>query len=197
VLTGKNEQTLELNSFCGKSYASSPREALQYEFNRQGDSGFVKVLTFIQKHRLYDDLGQSAVWAMTNNHSLDGVFDPERAAVSQQLLALLAEVKHVPLPGYYKKYTITNIPGQPAFVPKVLKMYAQFEWRQETPKVMTLGIYNQAGEMIQPVAENQEFAKGGNRVTVEFEAENVKAGKYYIRLVDGQAVVKEQVVVVD
>jgi len=197
VLTGKNEQTLELNSFCGKSYASSPVSGLTYAFSRQGDSGMIKVLAFISAHKLYNDLGQHAVWALTNNHELSAVFDPENAAVSQQLLALLSAATGKPVPDYYRYYAIDHTPGHAAFVPKLLKMYARFEWNQETPKVMTLGIYNEAGDMIQPVAENQEFVKGGNRVTIEFEAENVKAGKYFIRLMDGKTVIKEQMVVVD
>lgn len=191
------ETSVELNSFCGKSYASTPADSLVYRFHEKADAGMVKVLGFILQHRLYDRLGQHAVWVLTNGHELAGVFDPERAALSQQLIALLAEVTGRPLPDYYRVYGINEQPGQIAFVPKVLKMYAQFEWKQESTQVMTLGIYDEAGRMVQPVAESQEFRNGGNRVTVEFEAEDVHAGKYFIRLMNGSTVVKEQMVLVE
>lgn len=197
VLSGKAQQTLELNSFCGKSDAHSPVRELVYSFDHQGDSSMIKVLQFIAAHKLYDEMGQHAVWALTDRHGLHSVFDPARPELSKELLALLSQVTGRPVPDYYKYYAIDNTPGHTAFVPKVLKMYARFEWLQETTKVMTLAIYNEAGDIIQPVAENQSFERGGNRVTVEFEAENVKAGKYYIRLTDGPVVVKELAVQVD
>ncbi|XZF14494.1 hypothetical protein ACTHGU_22145 [Chitinophagaceae bacterium MMS25-I14] len=197
VLTGRQTQELTVPSFCAKSYAASPASDISYTFWRQGDSSMLHLMEFVAKEHLYDDLGQNAVWVLTNHHELNGVFDASRPAVSMKLVQLMASLTGLPLPEYFKGYKLQDIPGRPAFVPKVLKMYAIFEWKLDVPKVLTAGIYNEEGKMIQPVMEQYEFPKGGNRITVTFEAEHVKAGNYYIRLTDGALVLKETKVTVD
>jgi len=69
-------------------------------------------------------------------------------------------------------------------------MYAVLQWQLATPAQLNIGIYNEAGTLIQPVITAREYAKGGYKMTVEFEAADVSAGNYYIRL-------KEQIVHVD
>ncbi len=92
---------------------------------------------------------------------------------------------------------MTQVPNQPAYVPKVLKIYAEFEIILDAPKTMTLGIFDSVGNMAQPVFENQEFPKRGHRFNVEFEATDVPAGKYYIRLKEGGKILQEKMVKVE
>ncbi len=197
VMLGGKDQTVVMQTFCAKSYASCPRSQLKFSYLRQGDSTMIKVLHFIKQYSLYDYLGQSAVWALTDHHNLDGIYDDERPDISGKLVKYMASLTGMVEPRVYKQYSVNEVPGAPAFVPKVLKMFAKFEWVLDTPKSMSLGIYNQAGEEIQKIEKTTVYRKGGHRVTVQFEATNVDPGNYYIRLMEGTVVRKELMVQVE
>jgi hypothetical protein len=79
----------------------------------------------------------------------------------------------------------------------VLKIVAKLEWKLQEPRTLTLGVFNEQGKEVQSVFKAQQLARGGYKMQVEFEAENAPAGRYYLRLKDGEQVMKEIMVVVD
>ncbi|MCD6012816.1 MAG: hypothetical protein K0Q79_2678 [Flavipsychrobacter sp.] len=186
-----------VQTFCGNAPKGCPKRDLAYSFDRIGSDTLVKILRFIKTNALFDYLGQHAVWAITNDHSLSGVYDPARDVVSKKLIELISATTGKPKPDYYTLVPDEQNPGSPAYNPKMLKIIAQFEIRTESPKTLTLGVYDSAGTMIQPVFENQPFPARGHRFEVEFEAENVQAGRYYIRLKEGDAMLQEKMVKVE
>ena len=197
VVSPSKTSEIIVQTFCGNAPLHCPSVGMHYTFSRVGSDTLLKVLRFIKTNNLYDGLGQSAVWAITNNSPLSDIYDFEKEAISRQLLEFVSTVTGRQLPEYYTMHSISQVPGAPAYVPKVLKIIANFEVRLETPKVMTLGIYNEKGDMIKKVFENQEFAALGHRFGVEFESADVPAGKYYIRLKEGETIIQEKMVKVD
>ncbi len=197
AIAAHGETDIDLQSFCGKSYARAPGSNVNFNFYRQGDSTMIKVAQFINKYKLYNVTGQSAIWALTNTHNLSGLFDPSNAAISNKLIALMSQLTGWAVPEYYKHYRINTIAGEPALEQRVLKIYSVFEWKLSEPQKLNLGIYNSAGKLIQSVIDNESFIKGGYTLTVTFEAENIATGNYYIRLKAGNSVLKEQMVKLD
>lgn len=186
-----------VQTFCGYSSRSCPKKDLAYSFDRMAGDTLAKVLRFIKTNTLFDYLGQHAVWAITNNHALTEVYDPARDVVSKKLIDLISATTGKPKPDYYTLVADEQNPGSPAYDPKVLKIFAQFEIRTDAPKTLTLGVFDSTGAMAQPVFENQPFPARGHRFEVEFEAENVPAGRYYIRLKEGDAILQEKMVKVE
>ena len=189
--------SIEVQTFCAKSSAAAPATNMNFSYYKTGDESLVKVLRYIKNNRLYDALGQRAVWAMTDEKNLNGVYDPTREAAAKKLIEFMAELTKWPLPEYYTLQGISNQPGQPVLQPKNLKIYAQFEEKLDAPKTLSLGVYDGSGKLIQPVFENKVFGRTGHRWRVEFEAGDVEAGKYFIRLKEGETVLKEKMVEVD
>lgn len=188
---------VEVMTFCGNSPRSCPAEGLHYAFSRIGDDTLVKVLKYLKTNGLLDHLGQSAVWVVTNGHSPRGVYDVNRDAESKKLVDFLCAATGRNTPDYYTVTQINETPSQPAYVPKPLMIVAKFEIMLDAPKTMTLGVYDDRGNLIQKVFENQEFGKTGHRFRVEFESADVPAGKYYIRLKEYDQVLQEKMVQVD
>lgn len=191
------ETEISVQTFCANSSMLSPIKGLPYSFSEVAGDTLVKVLGYIKQNRLYNDLGQSAVWMFTNEHSLNSVYDANNDYASQKLLTFITATLGVELPDYHVQSAINNTPGEEVYSPKTLKIFAKFEKELEEPKVLTLGIFNSAGEMIQPVFEDRRYGKAGHRFKVEFEAKDVPAGKYYIRLKEGDAVLEETMVEVE
>lgn len=192
VLAPNTESATDVQTFCGKSYARAPKSDLLFRFKKQGDSSLIKVLQFINKYALYNDAGQHAVWALTNNSSLDGIYDPMQPVMSNKLVALLVTLTGRPAPEYFKQYRINTEGGEVAFEQRVLKMFALFEWDQQEAMQLVLGIFNEAGDMIQPVENGKLFNRGHYKVSITFEAENVPPGNYYIRLKNNGTVLQEK-----
>jgi hypothetical protein len=188
---------LTVQTFCGKASAAAPRGGVSYRFKAQGDSIMIHVLQFIKKQQLFDGLGQSAVWALTDHHNLEGIVDPARPKVSADLLALMVKLTGWPAPEYFKVYKLNTEAGQPVFQKRVLKIVAKFDWALPESRKLTMGIFNEQGKEVQSVFKDQQMAEGGYKMQVEFEAEGAPAGKYYMRLKDGERVMKEVRVVVD
>lgn len=188
---------MEVQTFCGKKEASAPGDKLTYKLWKQGDSTLIKVSQYIRKNKLYDALGQQAIWAITDHSDLDAIIDPERPKQSTELLALLVKLTGRPTPEYFRLYKLDTTAGQPVFQKRVLKIVANMDWKLETPRNLTLGIYNRTGDLVQGVFEEKPMPKGGYRMQVQFEAEGAPPGPYYMRLKDGDALMKVIKVVVD
>ena len=197
VVQPTKKNSVDVNTFCGNAPRHCPAKDTKYIYGYKASDTLIKALQFIKNYSLYDDLGQSAVWAITNNHSLSDIYDSQRESIAKDLLALVMRLTSREKPQYYSVSKHEAIPDAPAYVPKTLKIIADFEIRLEASKVLTLGVFDASGKMIQSVFENQEFGALGHRFEVEFESADVAAGNYYIRLKEGEMVIKEQVVKVE
>lgn len=197
VLQPFKSNSVEVQTFCGYSSRRAPYEQLSYTYDHVGSDTLKALLLYIKQNHLFDGLGQSAVWVLTNDHSLNNVYDHSREAQSKKLIAFLASLTGKSLPTYYISTDNSNTPGETAYNPKPLKIYASFEQKITDVKTLTLGVYDSQGILRQPVFQNKTFGKGGHRFKVEFEAKDVPPGKYYIRLMEEDVVLEETEVVVN
>lgn len=188
---------IEVQTFCGRMHASAPTAGLNYKFWKQGDSNLIKVAQFIRKHQLYDYLGQQAVWAITDSTALEGVIDPNRPKQSAEILALLVRLTGRPTPEYFRLYKLDTVAGEPVFKKRVLKIITNLEWKLAGPASVSLGIYNQTGDLVQGILDNEPMKRGGYKMMVQFEAENAPRGHYYLRLYNAEKMMLEKTITVD
>lgn len=196
VIQPSKTGTIDVNTFCGNSPKAGPSSGLHYSFLKVGSDTLIQVLRFIKTNSLFDHLGQDAVWAITNGHEIGSVYDGGREEIAGRLRALLCKVTGRANPEYFSVTSHNNTPNEPAYTPKALKIIANFEILLAESKTLTLGVYDSAGRIIQPVFEDQTFQRAGHRFGVEFESADVAAGKYYIRLKEGVNVLQEKMVMV-
>lgn len=188
------EGTVNVQTFCANSDARAPIKGLSYNYGYKSGDTLVRLIDFLHKNRMYSDLGQSAVWMFTNGHSFSTVYDASNEFVSKKLQGYIITLTGRQLPEYYVQSSTSSESGQPVYNPRVLKIYASFEEKLSEPKKLTLAVYNAAGEVIQPVFENRNYGAAGHRFKVEFEAKGVDPGEYFIRLSEGETILKETVV---
>ncbi len=198
VLQPSVERSVMLQTFCANAPRSCPAEKHHYSYAGIASDTLVTVLKFIKTHSLFGHLGQSGVWAVTNHHDPSSVYDADQDAISKQFIAVICKATGRPLPDYYTVTApIEQVSGQPAYVPKPLKIIASFVQMLEAPKVLTLGVFDEKGVMIQEVFTDKEFPRAGHEFGVEFEAADVPPGKYFIRLKEGATVLQEKMVKVE
>lgn len=188
---------VEVETFCGNLAAHCPTKDGIYSFQKKGSDTLVRVLQFIRDRQLFNHLGQNGVWVVTNNAPIDDVYDSDHKQASALFVEHLCKVTGKPKPEMQRQVRYAEEAGATLGTPKALKIYAEFEVLLESPKTLTLGVFNDKGEMIQKVFEDQQFGRAGHVFGVDFEAADVPAGSYYIRLKEGDAVMKEKVVRID
>jgi len=197
VLKAGEEQTIAAQSFCAKSYARAPAYHLQYNFWKQGDTLMVKLLRYIVANKVNTSLAQDAVWVLTNGHALENIYLPGNDTESFKLAAFMTVLLHKPKPVFFTYHELIETPEAIPYNPRPLKMLANFEYISTSDQVLTLGVYNEDGSTAELVFEDKRFERGGHRFRVEFEAADVPAGNYYIRLTSYGKVLKEQKVKID
>ncbi|MBZ0099191.1 MAG: hypothetical protein K8F30_08910 [Taibaiella sp.] len=191
------EATISVQTFCANSSATAPEKGMKYTYQKMAGDNLLKLLGFLKQNRMYNELGQNAVWHFTNGHSLNTVYDPTNGPSSKKLIEFITTLTGEKQPEYFVQTSSNTTAGQPVHNPKALKIFATFEEELAATKTLTLGIYNEQGDMVQPVFENRNFPARGHRFRVEFEAQNVPVGKYYIRLKEGDTTLREKMVEVE
>lgn len=196
TISPNGSREVQVMTFCGNSPKHCPAAGTVYTWSHMGNDALVRVLKFIKTHSLYNYYGQDAVWVITNGEDISSVNDvgnPNSAA----LVSLLCEVTGKPKPDVHKVLQHFETPGQSAYNPKPLKIIGNFTIALDSPKVLTLGIYNENGEMIQKVFVDQEFRRARHSFDVEFESADAPAGKYFLRLNEHDHVLQEKKVVLN
>jgi hypothetical protein len=197
VVKPSKEGDIMVNTFCGNALFSCPDVNLHYSFGYIGSDTLIRILRFIKTNSLFDFLGQNAVWAITDGHYIGSVFDADREALSKQFEDLICKITGRNKADYYTVNRVVEQPSKPAYIPKQLKIIADFEILLDAPNTLTLGVFDSSGKVIQPVFENQSFPRAGHRFGVEFESTDVPAGKYFILLKEADKILQQKMVRVD
>lgn len=191
------DASLDVQTFCAEAHDSAPLQGSGYAGYRMGDTQLRQVVRYLKQFYMFDALGQSAVWVVTNGYNPATAYESSRDAQSRKLVVLLEGITGRKADPFFSQYAQSTTPGQPVVSPKPLKIVAQFEERLEAPKKLTLGVYDGSGAMIQKIFQDQMFGRSGHRFKVEFESADVPAGNYYIRLKEGDAILQETAVKVE
>lgn len=191
-LAANASREVDLATFCAKAHAAAPADSLPFRYIGQADSLMQQLLSYLRLQRLQDFLGQQAVWAMTDFHNLEGVFDTDRPKESFALLDFMQKLVGQSRPEFFKIYGIDTSAGQAAFVNRILKIATQMQWQQERTATLDLGIFNEQGKLIQTVFAKNELKRGKYKINIKFKAEHAPKGLYYLRLTEADKVLKQQ-----
>ena len=151
----------------------------------------------IHDNKIYDYLGQKAVWSITNHHQLVEVYDIERDSLSKRLIEVLSMVTGQEKPSYYRVNAENNTPGQSAYTSKTLKLVIPFEFLLKASSIISVEVYDGKGFMMEQLIERKRFERGHHKFNVTFDSEPYGPGKYYVRLVDPEKVLQEKKVVAE
>ena len=171
ALKPKERAPLSVQTFCGKSYAHGPVRGLQYNFWKQGDSIMIKVSNYITSHQLYNNIGQHAIWTLTNNHPISTIYSPAMVDESKEFISYIAKLRNIPEPEYYTHYELDNRPG--AVSPIIYssgKQYVDVSWKHdEGYRHMYVTIYKENGDVYKQVTGNEVIDEDGHVVNIVFD----------------------------
>lgn len=180
-LESKDKATIALQTFCGKSYAHAPRSGLDYKFWKQGDSAMVKVVQFIKKNGLYNYVGQSAVWALTNGHAISSIYD--HSEISKKLAAYVASLTKRKAPSFYTKNNVSETEGSVPYDPTIDKYYVDIVWKDASARNMHIYVEKEDGSLLWE-EKKDSISNAGHKTIVELDPKKLSKGTYIVKLQD-------------
>jgi len=141
----------------------------------------VSVAQFINTHHLYNSIGQSAIWALTNHHNLAGIFSYSDTGNSKKLIALIACRTGVQMP----QYAIVYKPARKgdAFNPEIENYVVEVNLPANAPRNTHVLVFDSTGKVVREEKTEIISAKG-RKTFVKFDPETTPHGSYTVALKD-------------
>ena len=175
---------VKVADFCGKSYAKGPRPGMKFSFWKQGDSLMIKTLKFARENALPTQLIQHAVWHFTNSHSLRSVYLTWYPNESEKLVKYMADLRHVPVPEYFKVLTTSTRPGEPMIKKDNSRVVVPVHWPSEGYRNRYVTVYRENGDVYKRVEGDRIVDKYGTSLNVEFKSKRDLPGRYKVEARD-------------
>lgn len=178
---------LDLQTFCGKSYAACPYPNRTYKYVRQADSNLIRTLLYVKNNSVPIGLAQSAVWVFTNGHSLSSVYDYSDPHGSETFLGYVAGLLKVKVPAYFIHYKTENKYGQRPIAPAHTRVFTVMHWQPlDGYRNMHLVVFRENGTVYKTIEADQVIDKYGATVKVEFDPRRDPVGNYVVKLYDDE-----------
>ncbi len=171
------KRTLRLNAYCINPGRAAPKVQNAYISKGPATGLLAELARYVNTHKPDPDAVQSAVWAAHNGHELFLIAQPELAGFTARLL-------NQPAPEYHVRNGYRPEPGGPAYRYEPLTVEGVFEHVSATEQTVSFGLYNAAGELVQPFFTDKPWWAGRHNFKFTFTVYGFERGEYVIRLTD-------------
>ncbi len=171
-------KSASLHTLCIRANRASPLAGIAFSSAGMATGALMQVAQFIHAQGLHEsNAAQHAVWAVSNNHGLEGIGHPD-------LLKFTADLLGKPIPTYNIEYAEETRPGETAFQNEPVAVSGTFEYENSADIIATFAVYNEAGERVFTFFENEVRKPGKHRFKFNFKTNRLPHGLYHTRLTD-------------
>jgi len=181
ALEKNNVKTQKLMGFCCKSSNRCPSVGMDFKLVKVSNAKLIEMATYLSKAKCNENAMQSAIWSISNGHSVSEIYDDD----AQKVKALRAEVCR--LTGQKDNWYSTNtnrvinergyIQSEPVLVNGLIKV------NLEKPAAIFQGIYKENGDVVE-APEKLFDVPGRGELTFKFslKVKGWEKGKYYVKV---------------
>lgn len=189
TLAPGQKQDIHLSGFCVKASKSSPHSPMSYKLGKPAGGKLQQLIEFIEAKRYFDIAGQSAVWAVTNNYSLESILSFDGTEQKDLIDYMVQKLGYTaPAPPAPDDYT-RNLAARPT--KKVVG--GNFEFNLSRPRAIHAAMFNKDNIVVRELYNNPFQPAGNKKITFEFDASVYTDDMYYVRLIaDGQVMLDRQ-----
>ena len=171
-------KSASLHTLCIRANRASPLAGIAFSSAGMATGVLAQVAQYIHAKGLHEsNAAQHAVWAVSNNHGLEGIGDPD-------LTKFTAELLGKPVPTFHIEYAEADRPGETAFQNEPVAVSGTFEYENSADIIATFAVYNEAGERVFTFFENEVRKPGKHRFKFNFKTNRLPHGLYHTRLTD-------------
>jgi len=182
VQAGKSK-TVPVYGFCCQASNSGPMKGEKFSIGKMGDEKLVAVAQFLNSHSFDESICQSAVWIVSNGHSLSSITaeTPEKRKEIKPLQNFLAKL--MGLSESFSWYTLSyKADTSRLFSGNADSLFADYEFEIWNNCLVRMIINDEKNNVIKRVMVDKAYSPG--KYSYEFKM-NVSAwpkGKYFVRL---------------
>ena len=189
VQAGKSV-TMPAFGFCCQANNGVPSVGETFHVEKCKDANLVALANHIQSNNYDPMLQQHAIWAVSDHHSIGGIFSEDKKQC-EDLRKFTADLTHQEMPFYTVDYGYeANTPF--VFAPKTLAGNMSY-FVPSTGKA-TLCIYDPQGSPFVLFYENKHMSDGFYTQRFRYTATGMAAGDYRVRLTVDDKLVCEKVI---
>lgn len=189
VLEGNSSETKPVFAFCSQSSKSAPEQEERYVLGEMHDKNSVKLANYLSenKSKVPVEAMQSAVWVLTDNRRIEGIYHEDRDSI-QSLLAYVAGLTYKVTPWYGIEY---EQQGDSLISNKAKTIYGNFEANLNENEVVKLVVYNMFN--VDQIRKTIKTGRKGYNHPVSINVKDLKPGRYSILFITGGGRVDEKV----
>jgi hypothetical protein len=187
ILAANQSTTAKAYGFCCQATNAVPMPGSTFNVSDCTNEKLVKVATYLNNYPFNISSQQSAVWAVSDKHSVGGIFGSGKDMDSLRTFTARLTGQDVP----FYKVDYGYIPNT-AFVyaPKTLE--GNMDFKLDNPGKGTLVIYDPEGEPFQVFFYEKHMTRGTYSQHFRYTATNMIPGEYRVRMLLNNELVSER-----
>lgn len=191
VLKPHEKKDVSLYAMCTQASDRAPSATAVYTVSKKSDDRLKEITSLIQRYKSFETAGQNAIWAVTDNYSLENItgYDTTQA---KRLIRLVSKLTGRPVPpppagddyrrNYYSMHTFID------------KIGGKFEYQIPKEMEIRIAMFDKNGMVVRELYSNPHEQAGYHQFNFEFDASVYTDKFYYIRLlVDGNVKVSRKI----
>lgn len=180
IVASKQTSTMYGYGFCCQSTNHGPYKDATFTLGYMAPPEWIKLAQHIDSNEYPTSIIQSAVWSISNGHSLSSIYSKDREKI-QGLLSIVAEIKNEELPWYY--FTYERDTSQ-LFSGRASRIHGQIDYFLRNNVSVTVVVRNSKGQVVKKLMDGHVYNHGKHSFDVDFSVRNWPKGTYEIMLIE-------------
>lgn len=178
--------------FCCQSSNANPMRNQAFALGRTNDSNLIHLCSYMQKAKVLEpSIVQSAVWAISNNHSTSSIAESDKAEY-KHLIELVRNIKKEAAPTwYYVAYQ--KVPGV-VFSGVVDYVIASFSYRKKTDQELSVVVCDSTGHVVKTLVKNNYAPSGELSFKFKIQLQHWNKGKYKLKVIENKEPSLEKII---
>lgn len=170
--------------FCCEASMKSPQVNSLFNIGYLVPEQWNKVLDLINQFEFETHSIQSAVWVLSDNHSLASVY-AENQEKTQNLRHILAKVKGIEIPWYSVSYQQDT---SMVFSDKHLKVWGSFDYHIKHNSIISINVRSKNGQVMKTLVKEMLINPGDYIYKLDLKVSNWPKGEYEINVFEDEAI---------
>jgi hypothetical protein len=172
-----------LYAMCTEQIKSASNENSKFSIGNVAIGDLAKLATEIERGKIYNTLGQYAIWTLTDDEHLNSIsgFDMEEAT---RIKTFVANLLDVPVPEYDPNDYLTNYVND-----GLIKRAAtgKFRFRFISESAVTIAMFDEEDRVVRELYNDPNVAAGEHEMEFKFDVDVYQDKVYFVRMiVDGE-----------
>lgn len=191
ALAPNEKKVIKVKGYCTEPFESVPSDDQEFTF-AMGTETEQQLVDYMQGKNFSRDLVQEAVWSLSEDFPLYGIYEAEDQN-SDALLEAVADILGEEVPDYSVEFDQTE--NQP-FEDQVSTVHLTFEYELEKHVTLDFIVYDPEGEIVFVIFENRTMSPAKYSQNLDLTLTNYPRGMYTVALLSNNEPLEQKEIMI-